>query len=225
MGRQSRRKRDARAELDAGPAATRRHRWPSIVVLILLVATVGVVLARATRDAPPPKAVEIPLPASWERLPEGVRSLVRDAADQCRANPKNPATFGRLARIYHGNGEDGLALACYDIALDLGADDARTHYLVGLVRQERGEALRAAEAFEAAIEHTPEYAPSHWNLGRCRLDAADLDGAIVAFDRAIALDDTDPSFHATLGSALAPGRTPRRGRAFASRGARARPGA
>ncbi len=42
--------------------------------------------------------------------------------------------------------------------------------------------------FEAALELNPSFAPAIANLGNLQLEAGDLDGAIAAYERAIACD-------------------------------------
>ena len=54
---------------------------------------------------------------------------------------------------------------------------------IGLQRHEDARA-----DFEAALELNPSFAPAIANLGNLLLEAADLDGAIAAYERAIACD-------------------------------------
>ena len=54
---------------------------------------------------------------------------------------------------------------------------------IGLQRRED-----ARTDFEAALELNPSFAPAIVNLGNLRLEAGDLDGAIAAYERAIACD-------------------------------------
>jgi tetratricopeptide (TPR) repeat protein len=54
---------------------------------------------------------------------------------------------------------------------------------IGLQRREQARA-----DFEAALELNPSFAPAIANLGNLLLEAGDLDGAINAYERAIACD-------------------------------------
>lgn len=57
---------------------------------------------------------------------------------------------------------------------------------VARIALQRREDARAD--FEAALELQPSFAPAIVNLGNLLLEAADLDGAIAAYERAIACD-------------------------------------
>ncbi|HLX25567.1 MAG TPA: tetratricopeptide repeat protein [Candidatus Cybelea sp.] len=67
---------------------------------------------------------------------------------------------------------------------------------IGLQRREDARA-----DFEAALELNPSFAPAIANLGNLLLEAGDLDGAIAAYERAIASDADYAVAYVNLGVA------------------------
>ena len=169
---------------------TERHGSALWLVVVLLVGGCG------------PSAPAVPLPADWSLLPSPVHPRIREAADRCRTHPRDPAAFEGLAAIYHGNDQTDLAAQSYEIALALGSRSARVHYLLGLIRRERGASEAAIRHFREAVELEPTYGPSQFNLGLSQLDAGHVAEAIEAFRAAVRLGESDSAFHSGLARAL-----------------------
>lgn len=75
-----------------------------------------------------------------------------------------------------------------DAALDLARDHGGVHRLArlaGYLHQQRGDLDEARAAYEAALVAEPGDAETLNNLGNVRAELGDIDGAAVAFDRAI----------------------------------------
>lgn len=58
----------------------------------------------------------------------------------------------------------------------------------------------AAQAFDAALERSPDYYPALFNVGRARLELGEFDAAIVAATRMVALQPASPEALAELGT-------------------------
>ncbi len=144
----------------------------------------------------------VPVPADWSLLPPGARVAATDAADACRATPHDPAAFSLLGRIYHGNAEPALAIAAYERAVALGADEARTPYLLALLYADWGRTDRAVEMLGVALGRDNTYAPAWFQLARTQLDTGDFRTAIGASRRAVELDPSSATYHVALGRAL-----------------------
>ena len=150
----------------------------------------------------PPPLVYVPVPHDWSLLPPAVRQRAAEAAQACRDRPNDPGSFTDLGLIYHGNSEPALAIACYERALRLGAEDARTAYLIGVLYEDWGQTNEASDRLRLALSRDDGYAPAWFHLGRTLLDASQPDKAIEALRRAVEIEPNDPSFHTALGRAL-----------------------
>ncbi len=147
-------------------------------------------------------APAVPLPADWSLVPSPAHPQIREAAHHCRRHPRDPAAFERLAAIYHGNEQTDLAAQCYEMALALGSRSARVHYLLGLIRRERGASDVAIRHFREAAALEATYGPVQFNLGLSLLDAGRTVDAVEAFRAALRLGPADASFHSGLARAL-----------------------
>lgn len=166
-------------------------------------AVLGVVLLVVGCGSPGPgPARAVPVPADWTLVPPPAQQPIREAADSCRNRPNDAASFEQLAGIYHGNGLTDLAAECYEIALSLGSRNAKTHYLLGLIRRELGASDAAIESFREAAELEPNYGPTYLNLGLSLLDAGRTAEAVEAFRAAVRRRPADSSFHSGLARGL-----------------------
>ncbi len=144
----------------------------------------------------------VPVPADWSSLPAGARTVAAEAAAACRATPDLPAAFALLGRIYHGNAEPALAVAAYERAMALGAEDARTPYLLALLYEDWGRSDDAVAMLGLALQRDGTYAPAWFHLARTQLDAGDVPAAVDASRRAVEFDPSNAAHHAGLGRAL-----------------------
>src|SRR3954466_10970544 len=82
----------------------------------------------------------------------------------------------------------GTAKLELEKALGGGADPAVAHWRLGYTFRMLGNAARAREHFERAVELAPEQEWSHRELARQIAYGGDLHGSLVHFARAIELD-------------------------------------
>jgi len=144
----------------------------------------------------------VPLPSDWSLVPEPLRGPIREAVSRCERAPRDAAAFERLGRLYHGNELVDLAVRGYEAALARGSTDPKIDYLLGLIRNERGESEAAIDRFRSVTRREASYAPAYYNLGRSLLDTARVDEAIAVFEQAVRLAPDDGSFHSGLARAL-----------------------
>ena len=178
-------------------ASPRNFLIPAAVALVIFGAlTTAWLLRNRTSD------FTVPVPADWSLLPVGARTAATGAAEACRATPDDPAAFALLGRIYHGNAEPVLAVAAYERALTLGAEDAPTPYLLALLYEDWGRVDDAVEMLGLALQRDGSYAPAWFHLARTKLDTGDVPTAVAAGRRAVELDPSNAAHHAGLGRAL-----------------------
>ena len=156
--------------------------------LVVLVVVTVVQLTTWPGVAAGTAAADVPVPADWSLLPTGARQKASAAAAACMARPEDPAAYTELGHIYHGNAQPALAIAAYERAIELGADDAGTAYLLAVLEQDWGRIDAAEDHLETVVARDPTYAPAWYNLGRTRLEAGDPAGAVPAFQHAVSLD-------------------------------------
>ncbi len=178
-------------------ASPRNLLIPAAVALVVVSAlTTAWLLRNRTPD------FTVPVPADWSLLPLGARTAASEAAEACRATPDNPAPLALLGRIYHGNAEPALAIAAYERALTLGAEDAPTPYLLALLYEDWGRVDDAVEMLGLALQRDGTYAPAWFHLARTQLDTGDVRTAVAAGRRAVELDASNAAHHTGLGRAL-----------------------
>lgn len=194
---------------DNQPDHSSSEGW-AIAVLVTIVIVIGAGLyglsrlqiARKTELLRSLAIARAPLPSDLSLLSPQLLPIVIEAAQRCENIPSDPEPFAQLGRIYHANREAQLAIQSYEIALKLGADDAHTPYLLGLLHMDMGESKQAIIRFQESIARENTYAPAHNNLGLNLLEVAREDKALQEIGLAIALDPDDPNFHTSLAKAL-----------------------
>lgn len=102
-----------------------------------------------------------PLPMA-EALQPGVRQhlarqrlAVLNSASAGQSGRELAAGYGSLAQLYHAHLIFAPAAACYRAALALTPNDARAHYLLGYLHQQRGEPDDAAARYRQALTQQP----------------------------------------------------------------------
>ncbi len=118
-----------------------------LAVVLLGAGGIGIWALSARQPTPP----AVPVPDDWTLLPDGARAAITEAVAACRARPDDAAAFEMLGSVYHGNSEPALAIAAYERALELGADEARTPYLLGLLYEDWGRTDQALDRLGLAL--------------------------------------------------------------------------
>jgi tetratricopeptide (TPR) repeat protein len=110
-----------------------------------------------------------------------LRAAVEDDSD-------NPDAWGRLAMACEANGFVGAARQCYDVATRLAPREPRWTYRLALVTSRLGESEVAWSALTRTNELAPEYVPAWCRRGDWLLDRGQVDAAVAAFERALAIE-------------------------------------
>jgi tetratricopeptide (TPR) repeat protein len=80
-------------------------------------------------------------------------------------------------------------------------NDVSAHYGLGAVYYERGDYVKAGEAYKKAIAIDPNFAKAHYNLGNVYDKQGDYAEAIEAYKKTIAIDPNFASAYYNLGLA------------------------
>lgn len=125
---------------------------------------------------------------------KNMRQLRADLADSFR-------DLGSQLGWEHGG--DAIASAegriAFEHAVGLNAEDARSHYGLGVMCKVGGEYAAAIAEYKRAIELDPRLEHPHNGLGSVYSDQGKYDDAIAEYKRAIELDSTDAFPHNGLG--------------------------
>ncbi len=69
-----------------------------------------------------------------------------------------------MIRLLHAAESPGEALKEYEAAKAIDANDATTHFNIGVAHQDLGHSAKAVAAYEEAIGLAPRFADAHYNL-------------------------------------------------------------
>jgi tetratricopeptide (TPR) repeat protein len=121
-----------------------------------------------------------------------VRAAIEASVAKIRESPRDPARWIRLGMVYHAHALTDPARDCYAHAVAADGADAHWWYLLAIAQEQLGDVAGALQSLDRVAERS-RYAPAHWRQGLLRLDEADLEGALTAFERAAAVDSADPT--------------------------------
>ncbi len=131
------------------------------------------------------------------RLPDARRTLERVAA----AEPDNPRHLMELARIAHLSHDLEGCLTYLGHARDLAPNDARVHFLFGLVAVELALPVEARRSLDKALALDPGNAEYNYAMGGILLSGGSGTEAIPYFVKYLAARPEDPTGHLALGAA------------------------
>ena len=95
--------------------------------------------------------------------------------------PDSPQPYCALATVLWALGRPSEAEA----VLRRAPDDAQVHFNLGVLLEQRGQAVDAREQYERALRLDPQHAGARLNLGASRLDGGDPEGALRELDAVI----------------------------------------
>jgi tetratricopeptide (TPR) repeat protein len=131
------------------------------------------------------------------RLPDARQTLERVAA----LEPKNPQHLLELARIAHLCHDLEGSLGYLAHARDLTPNDARVHFLFGLVTVEMELPIEARKSLEKALALDPQNPDYIYAMGAVLLSSGNANGAIPYFKKYVAAQPNNPRGHFALGAA------------------------
>ncbi len=116
--------------------------------------------------------------------------------------PRHAAAHNNLGSILATRDELGAALACYATAAELDANYGEAFHNFGLVLTMIEQPAEAIAPLEQAVRLEPRRVNWWRTLGNARTATGDHDGAVAAYDRALALDAADATTLANRAVAL-----------------------
>lgn len=103
-------------------------------------------------------------------------------------DPGRAEYWAQMARACEMLGREREALNCVNRAADLPIADAVSFDTLGNVLVRAGQHARAAGFFEEAVRRVPDFPQFQYNLATARMYCGELDAAIVAYERVLAVD-------------------------------------
>ncbi|HEX6749666.1 MAG TPA: tetratricopeptide repeat protein [Longimicrobium sp.] len=109
---------------------------------------------------------------------------VRQWSDEVAADPGSPA-FLPLAEHYRSLGKADAAMRLVLRGLERHPHDVEAHYLLGLLYQDAGDAVRAFDEWDIALALAPEHHDARRQIGFLCLERGELDEAERHLERAL----------------------------------------
>ena len=172
----------------------RRHVWLILAAAAIVTAVVFVVTRWFEPALPDPPVLTIHADAD----PHLARTITI-ATEAVLEDRSNRPRWVKLAMVYQANFMLPEAQRCYEQALSMNSDDARSWYYLAIVRSYVGDLDGAIAAIRRSIELNGAHATAHRRLGQWLIDLDELNEAGLEFARATELDADDP--HAWIGLA------------------------
>ncbi len=172
----------------------RRRVWLILAAAAIGTAAVFVVTRWFEPALPDPPVLTIRADAD----PDLARAITF-ATDAVLEDRSNRPRWVKLAMVYQANYMLPEAQRCYEQALSMNGDDARSWYYLAIVRSYVGDLDGAVEAMRSSIAINGSHGPAHRQLGQWLIDLDELNEAHVEFARATELDAKDS--HAWIGLA------------------------
>jgi putative PEP-CTERM system TPR-repeat lipoprotein len=134
---------------------------------------------------------------------EWIRRVATDHADSLQA-------MLAVAQFYLGNRDYGQAVQAAGDAVKLAPESAAALNLRGLAQLGAGEAAAGTASLREAVQKAPQSTGYRLNLGRALALQRDAEGALEAFDGALAIDGTlQPALYLAATTALQAGQIER----------------
>ncbi len=105
-------------------------------------------------------------------------------------NPNFPDAHANLGNVFLAQGRLSDAAQCYQRALDLKPDLPEPNNNLGIVLSAQGDFAEAARRFQLAIARKPDFIDAYNNLARAFLSTGQMDNALGALRRALAIRET-----------------------------------
>jgi len=101
-----------------------------------------------------------------------------------------------------GLGQIGVAIDCYQRALEIVPNDAQTHFNLAIAKGEDDDLEGAIDSYERALTFNPGLLGAYVNLGNALKDIGELMRAIDCYKQALKLEPDNAEVHNNLGNAL-----------------------
>lgn len=152
----------------------------------------AIALAAGCAPEAPERGEAPPIPAvSPEELSGSGRDAVRAALAALQAAPEDAEANGRLAMLLDAYTQTGAAATLYERAAMFDPGALRWRYLLGAARLTQGDTGGAAEAFRAALDADPDFAPAKRALADALFQANQLTHSRDLYEEVLRQDPDD----------------------------------
>lgn len=142
---------------------------------------------------------ELPAMPDISAQPAALGAALRGAVDHALSSRQGQEGVEELGRLYHANGYNKEAEACWRILLREQPREARWCYYLADVRRTAGNDGEMAALLEQTVTLAPDYVPAWLRLAEWEFKTGRLDEAERDYRRRLALRPGDP--YASLGLA------------------------
>ncbi|MCH7813511.1 MAG: tetratricopeptide repeat protein [Planctomycetes bacterium] len=119
-------------------------------------------------------------------------ALIRQQAEQVRANPRNAAAHGRLGLVYEANAMFSQARTCFANAAKLAERAPLWNYHLAIALRQTGDFDGSLELLGTLAEQHPKFAALQHRLGDALFESGRLEEAETAFQKAVQLNRSAP---------------------------------
>lgn len=173
-------------------SARRIPRWVLLLLLIVVLPGGGLLVWRSRSHADPPvsraKQIPIPEPAVGDMEP-AVQEIVAQSRKNLLANPGLAESWGWYGAVLDAHHFYEEAEPCYRRALELAPKDPRYSYNLAVLLESRGvDPEESLALYRKVAELQPKYPPVHVRIGYNLTRKGDSQGALAAFQQALAFD-------------------------------------
>jgi len=131
-----------------------------------------------------------------------LKAGIHEITTAVELEPSNALAHVNLGSLYLQGGQDYLAKAEFEKALQTNPWLPEAHNNLGLVLSKANQADQAVEHFRLAADLNPQYVEAVFNLGLCERALGRLEEALAAFRRAAALAPNNAKVQYALGLTL-----------------------
>jgi len=112
---------------------------------------------------------------------------------------EDPAAHTYLDRRYFQQGNIELAIAVYEVAIDLDPDAVDAHLGLGIIYLRERDPDMALDFYKQALDVEPDSAKAHLGMGDAFVLLNEFDSAALHYERVVKLDPAVSGPHAKLG--------------------------
>ena len=159
-----------------------RRRALTVARALLALLAIAAGAQAQLREIPTP-AIDALEPAVQEQVRAARASLDRRLASGETSGPELEAELGQVGLLYYLYDLASAAQPCLENARDLGPEDPRWPYFLGVLAQSQGDFERAAGDFERVLELVPDDVAAQLRLADVLLELGNLETAAELYAR------------------------------------------
>ena len=132
-----------------------------------------------------------PLTVDISQLDAPVVAKIEESRAAVAVDPSNPLRWVYLAHTFAANHIPSPAIAAYERALELDAENAKIWYQLALAQHEGAQTLEALDSIEAALARDTSVPAYHWRRANWLFDEGRIEEARRGYETALRLDPND----------------------------------